>query len=309
MSLREWLFGPSRVQERTGCSALLVLLTAGYLLIGVAAFAAYSFTGNAVWVESFFRIPGALLAVFLAFVELLFSLQVRSQFSSGEPMYAVWMCMAGSAAFDLAGVVFSQVLAADSVLNPLAHSSLWSTQIAVQIRQYGLLLGGTCRFTLLAIGLALSVRIYYRNGLLGRLTWTDRILWLGMGAFSAKEIAEIIQAAQKGRVFPAIEIAGWPTDLLLWFSLTQALLLYRSAHQMGPGWITRCWNAFAVGSFLICVGVVADWATRWGYIIWPWNAITWYIWLPAGTAFALGPVYQLEAIQNAIATDRGTSRA
>jgi hypothetical protein len=239
---------------------------------------------------------------------LWFSLQVLGHFSSGEPMRAVWLCIAGSATFDLAGVAFSQILAADTVMNPLKYLARWSPELGVSIRQYGLLLGGTCRFTLLAAGFFLSLRIYHRNGLLGRLKLMDWLLWIGMGVFTAKEFSEIVQVGRAGRVFPIVEIAGWPVDLLLWLCLVQALLLYRSAHEMGPGWITRCWNAFAVGLFLISVGVVADWATRWGYLPWPWNAITWYIWLPAGTAFALAPAYQLEAIQHAIA-DGGISRA
>jgi uncharacterized membrane protein YsdA (DUF1294 family) len=309
VSVREWLGLPVRTDERPGSTFFLIAATAAYLAMGVAAFAIYSVTRNPAWVEDFFRVPGAMLALMLAVVELWFSLQVLHHFSSDEPMHAVWVFVAGSAAFDLAGVVASQVLAAESVLNPLTNSDWWSPQRGVVFRQYGLLLGGTCRFTLLAVGLALSVRIYQRNNLLGRLKILDWVLWIGMGVFAAKEIAEVIQALRAGRIFPAVEIAGWPVDLLLWFCLAQALLLFRSAHAMGAGWITRCWNAFAIGSFLICAGVVADWATRWGYLPWPWSAITWYIWLPAGAAFALAPVYQMEAIQSALATDRSAPSA
>jgi len=308
VSLREWL-GLPRTHERLGVSTLLILLTAAYLLIGVVAFAGYRVTGDPTWVESFFRMPGALLALFLATVELWFSLQVLSHFSNDEPMHAVWLCISGSAAFDLAGVTASQVLAAESALNPLRLFPWWSTQTAVSIRQYGILAGGTCRFVLLAVGLGLCVRIYRRNHLLARLKLLDWVPWLAMGVFSAREFADVIEAARRGRHFPLVEMAGWPVDVLLWFCLAQALLLYRSAHQMGPGWITRCWNAIAVGCFLICIGVAADWATRWDYLPWPWSAITWYIWLPSGAAFALAPVFQLEAIQNALAPDRNISRA
>jgi hypothetical protein len=308
VSFREWLGIPVRTSERPGCSTLLLLTTAFYLIVGVAAFVGYSLTGNSLWVDSFFRIPGAFMAFFLALVAFWFSLQVLSNFSAEEPMGAVWLCIAGAAGFELAGVTLSQVLAAESVMNPLRYMSWWSPQNSLLIRQYGLLLGGTCRFTLLAVGMGLSLRIYHRNNLLGRLKMLDWVLWIAMGVFAVKEYSEVIQALRGGRLFPPVEVAGWPVDLLLWITLVQSMLLYRSAHAMGPGWITRCWNAFAVGSFLICVGVVADWATRWGYLPWPWSALSWYLWLPAGAAFALGPVYQMEAIQNAIA-NRGVSRA
>jgi hypothetical protein len=70
---------------------------------------------------------------------------------------------------------------------------------------------------------------------------------------------------------------------------------------MGEGWIGRCWRAVCVGIFLMCFGVIALWATAWGYLPWPWSSLIWYLWLPAGAAFALAPAYQLEAIQRAYA--------
>jgi len=92
-----------------------------------------------------------------------------------------------------------------------------------------------------------------------------------------------------------VEIANRPVDPLLLLLLMKAALLYRSAQQVGPGSIARCSNAIAVGVALVCIGVVALWAIRWGYIPWPWSSVTWYLWLPADAAFAPAPVYQLEA--------------
>jgi hypothetical protein len=68
---------------------------------------------------------------------------------------------------------------------------------------------------------------------------------------------------------------------------------------MGPGAIGRCWNAFAVGVALVCIGLVALWAGRWGYLPWPYSSLFWYVWLPADAAFALAPIYHLEAIEQA----------
>ena len=143
VSVREWLGLPIKTGERIAYSTLLIGVTAVYLAIGVTAFAVYSFTRNPAWVDDFFRIPGAMLAVVLAIVQLWLSVQVLRHFSSDEPMHAVWLCIAGSAAFDFAGVTASQVLAADSVLNPLVNFSWWSPQRAIALRQFGLLLGGT----------------------------------------------------------------------------------------------------------------------------------------------------------------------
>ena len=101
MNLRalEWLKTPGRAPY----SSSVVVLTAAYLGIGVAAFVAWRITSDDAWVESFFRIPGALLSLFLASMQLCFSLRVLRHFLPHEAMYRVWLCIAGSAAFDLAG--------------------------------------------------------------------------------------------------------------------------------------------------------------------------------------------------------------
>src|SRR5207237_7601 len=80
----------------------------------------------------------------------------------------------------------------------------------------------------------------------------------------------------------------------------EALLLFRSVRRMGGGWIGKCYAAFSAGVFLILLGDAAIWATAWGYLPWPWSALTWFVWIPAAGAFALGPAYPLEAMQQAI---------
>lgn len=280
------------------CSSIILLVTGIYLLIGVATFAIWRITGNDAWVEGFFQIPGGLLACFLAASQFWFSVQVLRHFDAEEPMHTVWLCIAGSAAFDLAGTICSQVLAAETKLNILTSASWWSHDKAIRLRQYGLLLGGTFRFALLSVALWLALKIYRRNGLLGRMKVMDWVVLAVMGAYVAEEILEIAQASRR-RTFPMVEIAGFPVDPLLLLLLLEAVLLYRSAQGMGIGWISRCWTSMAIGVALVCAGVVAMWAARWGYFPWPWNSAIWYIWLPAGAAFALAPVYQLEAILQA----------
>lgn len=283
---------------RPGFSASLLLVTAAYLAVGLVAGIAWRFTGDDSWIEGYFRIPAALLAAVLAVVQLWFSIQVLRRFEPGEVMHPVWLCICGSAAFNGAGVLLSQVLSVESPLNPFAGSSLWWPARAASLRQFGHLLGGTGRFALLSLALWMVLGIYRRSGLLARLKLVDWSVGALMTAYVLRDLLEMT-IASKHRTVPIAEIVSWLTDPLLLILLVVSILLYRSNEQMGPGAIGRCWNALALGVALICIGVGSLWASRWGYLPWPYSSLFWYVWLPADAAFALAPVYQLEAIQQA----------
>jgi hypothetical protein len=282
-----------------GYSSVLLVFTGLYLAIGLISFAAWQVTGNAGWVNDYFRTPGALLFVFLSAVQFWFSRRALDHFSAGEPMRMAWICITASAGFDLAGAILVQILAQDSALNPFRLAEWWSRQTGDELRRVGLMMGGTCRFAMLALGLWFALRAYRRSGLLGRLKLLN---WLGlsaMGVYVVEELVEINGILHKGAPVPFNVMVGWPVDPFLWLLLAQAMLLYRSAQQMGPGWITRCWNAMALGVFFVLLGDVMQWAGVWGYLSWPWAGLQWYLWPVAGAAFALAPMYQLEAILRA----------
>lgn len=282
-----------------GCTSIILAVTAGYLAIGLLVFAGWRITGNVAWVEDFFRLPGALLLVWLAAVELLFSLRVLYEFSPGQPLRKAWRLISFSAGFDLAGTVLIQVLAVKSVLNPLSHATWWSDPAAAAIRQVGLVMAGSCRFVLLAAGLFWVVRVYRRSGFLARLQKVDWIVLTLIGAYVVREFRDVVVAIQAGARPSLGVVLGWPVDPLLLVLLGEAMLLNRSVKQMGAGWIGRCWNAFSIGIFLVSFGDVAIWAASWGFLPWPWSALQWYVWIPVAGAFAVAPAYQLEAIYHA----------
>jgi hypothetical protein len=294
-----WLTAPVVAEGRYGCSSILLGMTGVYLAIGLAGFVAWQITGNFRWVGDYFQIPGALLSLFLAATQFWFARRALDHFEAGEPMRMAWMCITASAGFEVANVVLSQILARPSMLNPMQLAGWWSPITGEELRKVGIMMGGTCRFSVLALGLWFALRGYRRAGLLGRL---NRINWLTlgvMGIYVLAEIGEIGGVLRGSKPVPWHVIIGWPVDPFLWLLLAQAMLLYRSAQQMGPGWITRCWVAMAAGVFLVLVGDVALWATNWGYLPWPWSGLEWYIWPVAGAAFALAPMYQVEAILRA----------
>jgi len=67
----------------------------------------------------------------------------------------------------LAGAVPTQILPVETPLNPLAGTAWWPPGSAESLHQFGQLLGGTCRFTLLSIALWMVLKIYRENGLPG----------------------------------------------------------------------------------------------------------------------------------------------
>lgn len=277
----------------------IILLTSVYLAIGLLTFAEYWITGNDSWIIGFFQSPGALLALCLALGACTFSYRARSFFASSEPMHTAWTFVCLSAGCDVVSVVTTQILAAPSSMNPLFHMPFWSAGLGGQIHSVGFVVGGVCRYGLLAWGLWNALKAYQRSGLLTRFRWTDHALLGVMAAYVIYEMMEVITAIRDVRRPTLTEVAGWPVDPLLWFLLAQALLLRRSAKAMAGGWIASCWKAMSLGVMLVAAGDMLLMAARMGYLPWPYSAVEWYIWLPAGAAFALAPAYQVEAVAHA----------
>jgi hypothetical protein len=289
---------PIRDYSRIGYSTGLVLVTAAYLVAGLLAGIAWRFTGEDSWIVGYFQIPAALMSLGLAAVQFCFCVQVLRRFEHGDQMYPVWLSASGCAGFNLAGVLFSQILSVDSAINPLTVTSLWSRKFGAVLYDFGHLLGGTGRFALLAISLWLVLGIYRRHGLLARPKLSDWIMFALMAAYVVSDLRDMIAASSR-RTVDLLEIVSWFTEPLMLLLLVTGVLLYRSNRAMGPNIIERCWNAYALGIVLICVGLGALWAGAWGYLPWPYSSLFWYVWLPADAAFAVAPIYQLEAIKQA----------
>jgi hypothetical protein len=166
-------------------------------------------------------------------------------------------------------------------------------------RRYGHFLGGTLRFGLLAVGLFWALKVYRRAGFLGRLSWLEWLTMAPAAVYVLFEAGGVVVAVRGGKELVLWEILGWPVDPLLCVLLAEAFLLRSSVERMGEGWIGRSWKAFSAGVFLILLGNIGGMAEAYGYLQWPWNSLTWYIWIPAACAFALAPAYQLDAIHRA----------
>ncbi|MDE3167515.1 MAG: hypothetical protein KGN36_17065 [Acidobacteriota bacterium] len=282
-------------------SIALWAVTAAYLVFGLGAFGVWFATRDDSWVLGFFQGPGALVSCWLSASSLVLAWRATAHFAATEPMHSAWSLFRLSAICDLTGLLASQILASEGPLNPLRGFAFWSEDVATRLRDTGLIVGGTFRYALLAWALWYAIQAYRRSGLLARFRAADHVaLWV-MGAYVIWETFETITALRV-RSTSVFEAASWPVDPLLWFLLAEALLLRRSASEMGGGSVARCWKSLAGGVMLVALGDILLLAWRMGYIPWPYSAVEWYVWLPAGAAFALAPAYQLESIAHATAS-------
>jgi len=283
-----------------GCSNFVFVVTGSFLAVGLFSFFLWHWTGDDRPVLAFFKLPAPLLLCWLAATELYISLLLLRAFSPEQPMRKAWVLIACSAGCDLVGAISVQVLAVHSPLNPLVIFPWWSESTAASLRAFGLIIGGPCRYALLAAGLGRVLKIYRQSQLRSRLKAIDWALLAILAVYIALQARDVAVALRSGWRPPSAMVLGWPTDPILWFLLAEALLLYRSVQQMGGGYIGRCWRAFSIGVFLVGLGDIGIWITNWSLLPWQWSALGWYIWLPAAGAFALAPAYQLEAIHLAL---------
>jgi hypothetical protein len=283
---------------RISWAPLIARITAAYLAAGGLALLAWQVTGNPDWAVEFFQVPAAILMVCLALTEFWLSSLAIGQFSSDDLLRPGWTLIACSAGCQLVGMVCSQVLGVPSRINPLVLAGSPESLIPL-LRNFGLLAGGTFRFAFLAAGLAFALKAYKQSSLGGRLGWAGRAVLAGFGIFVLRNVTDVARAIHGGKTPGIWEVLGWPVDPLLWLLLLQALLLWGATRQMGRGRIGLCWKAFSAGVFLTALGDIGAWAYQYGYLPWPWNALTWYVWLPAAAACARAPAFQLEVIRNA----------
>lgn len=275
---------------------MISAITACYLAVGILSFVVWQLSGNMAWVVEFFGVPAAVLMVCLGGTEFGLSILATQHFAPDDLLRPGWVLIACSGGCQTVGFLCSQIFGAHSRLNPFTNSAEPLIPLA---RDIGLLIGGTFRFALLAAGLHFALKAYQRSGWLGRLRWIDWAVLVGFIAYLVRNVVDVVAAMHRGKVPDVWEVLGWPVDPLLCLLLVQALLLLRSTAQMNGGIVARCWRAFSVGIFLTAIGDVGMWAFNYGYLPWPWNSLTWYVWLPAAAAFACAPAFQLEVIRDA----------
>ncbi len=275
----------------------IVALTVVVLAGGVGACIHWLLTGDPTWINTFFRYPGALFFLLMASIELGLTLRVWRQFEPQDELGSAWALLVLAASCHTLSAFFAQILGQDSRLNPLVASGPGRDTIG-SLREFGVLVGGPLHMVVLAQGLFLVLRTYKRLGLLvTKLTAVDYLLLGAVGAYTVVHLYEVAGILDGSPSFP--RLIGWASDPLLSILLVEAVFLRRSVAQAGWGLVSKCWGAFCAAIFLTSLGDVGIWATWRGYLPPSLVAVSWYIWFPASSAYALGPAYQLEALRTA----------
>lgn len=257
-------------------------------------------TGEARWLDLWFKgIGGPLLAVF-ALVEAAGCAAAASWFSPGEPMGKVWRVLSAAGAVHAVSMLLRHVLGAPAAASPLPAFARWPQGTAV-LQEFGRVLNGALYFALLAAGLMMALRQHWKLRLIRSVSRTETaVLLAASGVFAHTLLAARFWLSQPSVRPNSLWWIGWLTDPLLALLFSASLLLGKSAGRFQGGLLARPWLAYFWASLLTCMGSLLVGLSQAGLLqetaLWP----VWLVWHPAAAAFAVAPVYQLEAVHYAV---------
>lgn len=281
-------------------NCILGIVTA-HLAVGIYTHTAWLLTGDESILRYYFDYEGASILVIFAAAEIVLSISAYRQFASHQPLRRAWFFIMLAAACHFAGAVLKHLLAVNSTLNPLHYAVPGADADSFALLQrYGTVIGGPAQMVLLAFGLFLSLRLYRRFGMLATLKPVDKLLTAAAMAYAAIVIRGIVVGVWNNPSMITYDrTLTWPNDYLLGVLLLEAIFLRRSAVEMGSGYVSKVWGAFAAGIFLTSLCSLLNWLVAYGVLDWRHAAFGWYLWYPASAAFALAPAYQWEAQRTA----------
>ncbi|MBZ5568573.1 MAG: hypothetical protein LAN64_12055 [Acidobacteriia bacterium] len=285
VSLTDWILG----------------IVTAHLLAGICTHTVWLVTGNPSVLRYYFDYQGALILIIFSALEVVLSISAYRQFSSDQPLRLAWLFIILAAVCHFTGVILKHLLAVNSEMNPLHYLTQgWDTQLSDALRRWGGVIGGPTQMALLTCGLFLSLRLYRRCGMLAKPKAVDMVLIGAAMAYSLIVIHGIV-VGMWSSTSPVTygRALTWPNDYLLSVLLLEAIFLRRSALEMGWGYVSKVWSAFAAAIFLTSLCSLLNWLTAYGVLDWKQTAFSWYLWYPASAAFALAPAYQWEALRTA----------
>ena len=292
--MKRWLTGDPAAGE-TRVPRVMVLAT----VVSVGLMAVLHFTwivsGADRWVISFQLFTSGFLVV-TAGLSAGLAGAARRFFVPADPLRLTWSLLLVAAIVRVAGHVIAHVLP----LAPFTGSPSFDSATIERLSHAGRIISGPVCMALVAVALASVVRLHARLGLLVRPSRFDVVVAGTIGLFAVQFVRDLmIWRADATAPAGLLDMIGWASDPLLALLFVQAVILRRSAVEMGAGHVSRCWGAFAVAIFLTSVGDVGLWADAHGYVTWPWRSVFWYAWPLAEMAWALGPAWQLVACRTA----------
>jgi hypothetical protein len=278
-------------------SGLVLFSTAVHLALGLLTHIIWLRGGGQTLFHYYFAYEDPLFFVLCTGVELLWARMAWKQFLPGQDLRGAWLLIMMAALCHVVGMILTQVLCTDSYINPLyaLHFSGYKTATAI-LHPLGMFIGGPVHMAVLAGGLLLPLRLCRTYGVGGKLKAIDWIILTIVIAYTLRVAYVLVQLRLRATAPPRLlEVMNWANDPLLCVLLGFAFFLRRSVAQMGWGYVTKCWGAYVVAIFGTSLGSMGQWATNFGILPYPENTIFWHIWPVIYAAYALAPIYQVEA--------------
>lgn len=280
-------------------SNFVLFATSVHLSVALVMQCLWLLRGNQTFFQYYFDYEDPLFLVFCTFLEFSWALLAWRQFAPGQPLRRAWLLIMLSAFCHLTSMILSYILCTNSYINPLyaLHVSSYKTAEAVLL-PLGLFIGGSLHMVVLAGGLFLALRLCRTFGIRRRLTGIDWTILAGVLVYTLN-VAYVVIRLRVGTTTPPriLEVMNWANDPLLCVLLFFAFLLRRSVAQMGWGYVGKCWGAYVVAILGTSIASMGMWATNFSILPYPESAIVWYIWPVIYAAYALGPIYQVEAVR------------
>ena len=272
---------------RENAPLLIIALAAAGGVAGLVTWVHWIATGDAAWVNAFFRYPNAVFTVVVCLLEAGFCFEAWRQFEPGDALRPAWFWLLLASLAHFTG----------RVLGLPGSETVAATQL-VSMKELGEVIGGPIQMSLLFAGLA-NVAVHCRKlGILRRLTRIDYALLLLLAALTVRTTIGISAYTSAGKPVTWVVAVLWTSDPLLLLLLAVSVALHRSAANLGHGMIANCWRSFVVAIVLTSLGSASTWCLD--CTVTPiWTSLGWYVWLFADAAFALGPAFQLAALERA----------
>jgi len=230
-----------------------------------------------------FGLPYKLFLTFTAVVGMVLAMIACRQFPDDHPLHAAWLLFSLSSGCRIVGAGIQTA------------AEVWSGLQKAAAMPAAEFAAGPLALVPLGCGLMLVYRAYRSVGLHTPLRLGDWML-LGLGSlFTIRHIAEIGGILLRGPSQPVLVVLSWLSEPAALFVLAAAVPLRRAAMAQGGGLIAAAWSAMAAGAMLGFFGNLLIFFRNYGYISWPLSTVSWLVWIPVYTAFALGPAYQLAA--------------
>jgi hypothetical protein len=267
----------------------ILTITAATTVVGLIGWLRWYTTGDLSGVTTFFRYLNPFFTLLFTGAEVGLSFYARSQFVKGDRLHSAWTLLTMAAVAHFIG--------------RLLTTTLPQLDMSSNLHQIGVVIGGPLQMALLLSGLTQVARCFRQLALYRQLTSVDLVLLLMVGALTIRTVLGIHQFLAAGNPVSWSRVVLWTSDPLLLTLLIVTVFIRRSVINLGHGMLANCWQSYVVAIVLTSIGDASLWCTSCSTFP-VWNSLGWYVWLVGDAAFALGPAFQVAAIERVQAGSR-----